>query len=381
MSQKSELASVGTLVQQKGNYKAFIPGRFPPKGLIYHDPKILSLLSKANLILGKLDGITRLLPDIDFFIFMYIKKESAYSSQIEGTKAKLTDALMAEIERTPELPPDVDDILHYITAMNAGLSRLEKLPLSLRLIKEIHQILLTQARGSAHPYPGEFRKVQNWIMGTSPGDARFVPPPAEFILPAMGDLEKFFYSNEEVPVLIKIALIHSQFETIHPFIDGNGRTGRLLITFYLCQQQILQRPVLYLSAYFKKHRDLYFTMLDEYRKGNIAGWLEFFLKGIIQVASEAIETSDKIIDLREKDLHCVSTLGRASKNAIVLLKNLYKLPIVNVRRVQDYTGISREAANRLVRKFVQLSLLHAMEKEKKYGRLFVYKEYISLFED
>jgi Fic family protein len=374
------MINIGRYIQQKGNFKAFIPEQFPPKGLIFNEPKIIKLLSEANLLLGKLDGIAKLLPDINFFIFMYIKKESAYSSQIEGTKARLTDALLAEVERTPELPDDVDDILHYINAMNRGLARLEKLPLSLRLIKEIHQVLLTKARGSTYPHPGEFRRVQNWVMGTNPADARLVPPPPEYVTSAMGDLEKFFYSHEGIPILIKVALIHSQFETIHPFVDGNGRSGRLLITFYLCQQEVLKRPVLYLSEYFKKHRDLYFSMLDEYRRGNVTEWLEFFLKGIVNVAKEAIETSDKIIDLREKDLHKVSTLGRASKNAIVLLKNLYKLPIINVRKIQEFTDLSREAANRLVKRFAELGLLQPKEKGKKYGRIFVYKEYLNLFE-
>lgn len=374
------MITIGRYIKQKGNYKAFIPEKFPPKGLVFHDPKIIKLLSDANLLLGKLDGMAKLLPDIDFFIFMYIKKESTYSSQIEGTKARLTDALQAEVEKTPGLPDDVDDILHYINAMNDGLRRLEKFPLSLRLIKEVHQVLLTKARASSFPYPGEFRKVQNWIMGTNPADAHFVPPPPEYVMHAMSDLEKFFYSYEDIPILIKVALIHSQFETIHPFVDGNGRTGRLLITFYLCQQKILERPVLYLSEHFKKHQELYFSMLDEYRKGNISSWLKFFLKGAVTVAKEAIETSDRIIDLREKDMQKVSSLGRASKNAIVLLKNLYKLPIINVRKIQEVTNLSREASNRLVKRFIRLGLLHPKEKGKKYGRMFVYKEYLDLFE-
>lgn len=374
------MITIGRYIKQKGNYKAFIPEKFPPKGLVFHDPKIIKLLSDANLLLGKLDGMAKLLPDIDFFIFMYIKKESTYSSQIEGTKARLTDALQAEVEKTPGLPDDVDDILHYINAMNDGLRRLEKLPLSLRLIKEVHQVLLTKARASSFPYPGEFRKVQNWIMGTNPADAHFVPPPPEYVMHAMSDLEKFFYSYEDIPILIKVALIHSQFETIHPFVDGNGRTGRLLITFYLCQQKVLERPVLYLSEHFKKHQELYFSMLDEYRKGNISSWLKFFLKGAVTVAKEAIETSDRIIDLREKDMQKVSSLGRASKNAIVLLKNLYKLPIINVRKIQEVTNLSREASNRLVKRFIRLGLLHPKEKGKKYGRIFVYKEYLNLFE-
>ena len=374
------MITIGRYIQQKGNFKAFIPEPFPPKGLSYNNAQTIRLLSEANLLVGKLDGIAKLLPDINFFIFMYIKKESAYSSQIEGTKARLTDALLAEVEKTAGLPDDVDDILHYINAIHEGLRQLESLPLSLRVIKEIHRVLLSKARSSTHPYPGEFKRSQNWVMGTSPADARFVPPPPEYMVSAMGDLEEFFYSKQDIPALIKVALIHSQFETIHPFIDGNGRVGRLLVTLYLCQEKVLEKPVLYLSEYFRKHREVYFAMLDEYRKGNITEWLEFFLKGVISIAKEAIETLDRIIDLREKDLHTVSTLGRASKNAIVLLKNLYKLPMVNVRKIQEFTSLSREAANRLAKRFLELGLLHPREKEKKYARIFVYKEYLDLFE-
>ncbi len=374
------MITIGRYIQQKGDFKAFIPEPFPPKGLSYNNVQTIRLLSEANLLVGKLGGIAKLLPDINFFIFMYIKKESAYSSQIEGTEARLTDALLAEVEKTAGLPDDVDDILHYINATHEGLRQLESLPLSLRVIKEVHRVLLSKARSSTYPYPGEFKRSQNWVMGTSPTDARFVPPPPEYMVSAMGDLEKFFYSNRDIPSLIKVALIHSQFETIHPFIDGNGRVGRLLVTLYLCQQKVLERPVLYLSEYFRKHREVYFAMLYEYRKGNITEWLEFFLKGVISIAKEAIETLDRIIDLREKDLHTVSTLGRASKNAIVLLKNLYKLPMVNVRKIQEFTSLSGEAANRLAKRFVELGLLHPREKEKKYARIFVYKEYLDLFE-
>jgi len=375
------MVTIGKYVQQKGGYNAFIPEKFPPTELSLNEPKIIKLLADANLQLGKLDGLTKLLPDIDFFIFMYINKEAAYSSQVEGTRAKLTDALQAEVERTPDLPKDVDDILHYIKAMNKGLKRLNKLPLSLRLIREVHATLLTKARSSTYPRPGEFRKSQNWIMGTNPADAHFVPPPPEYVMEAMSDLEKLFYSHEDVPVLIKAGLLHSQFETIHPFLDGNGRTGRLLITFYLCQQKILERPVLYLSEHFKKHRDLYFSMLDEYRKGNIVSWMEFFLKGVVRVAAEAIVTSNKVVELREKDLHKVSELGRASKNAIVLLKNLYRIPIINVRKIEEVADLSREAANRLVDRFVKIGILIPKDKGRRYGRLFVYKDYLSLFEE
>lgn len=374
------MIQIGKYVKQKGNYNAFIPDKFPPKELSYNEHKIIKLLSDANLLLGRLDGLTKLLPDIDFFIFMYINKEAAHSSQVEGTKANLTDALQAEVERTPELPDDVDDILHYIQAMNKGLEKLNNFPLSSRLIKEVHATLLTGARSSTFPRPGEFRSSQNWVMGTNLNDARFVPPPPEYVLPAMGELEKFFYSHKSIPTLLKAALIHSQFETIHPFLDGNGRTGRLLITFYLCHQNVLERPVLYLSEYLKKNRNKYFLLLDEYRKGNISEWLVFFLEGVIQICKKAIETSNKIIDLREKNLRKMSSLGKAGKNAMVLLKHLYKSPIVNVRKVEEVTGLSREAANRLVKRFCKEDILSQKDQTVKYGRLFVYQEYLSLFE-
>jgi Fic family protein len=374
------MIQIGKYVQQKGNYNAFIPDKFPPKGLSFNEPKIIKLIADANLLLGKLDGLTKLIPDINFFIFLYINKEAALSSQVEGTKANLTDALQAEVERTPDLPDDVDDILHYIKAMNTGLERLNSLPLSIRLIKEVHATLLSGARSSTSSQPGEFRTSQNWVMGTNLNDARFVPPPPQYVLGAMGELEKFFYSHKNIPTLIKAALLHSQFETIHPFLDGNGRTGRLLITFYLCHQNVLERPVLYFSEYLKKHRNKYFSLLDDYRKGNVSEWLEFFLEGVIQICEKAIETSNKIIDLREKNLQKVSSLGRAGKNAMVLLKHLYKLPIVNVKKVEEATGLSREAANRLVKRFSKESILVQKDQNVKYGRLFVYKDYLSLFE-
>ena len=381
MYKKNSKVNIGKHIKQIEGYKAFIPEKFPPKNLSFQGERLIQLLSTSSLSLGKLDGLTKLVPDIDFFIFMYIKKEATLSSQIEGTKALLTDALHAEIERAPELPPDVDDILHYIEAMNIGLNELKNIPLSLRLIKKIHQVLLTEARSTFFPYPGEFRRTQNWIMGTNPNNARFVPPPPDYVTLAMTDLEKYFYSYRNIPILIKIGLIHAQFETIHPFIDGNGRTGRLLITLYLCQEKLLERPVLYLSEYLKKNRDLYFAKLDEYRKGNVFLWLEFFLEGVGKVAEEAIETSNKIIELREKDQQKIMKLGKGAKNAIKLLKNLYKLPIINVKKVEEFTGLSREGANRLVKKFVKLDLLVPKEKEKKYGRIFIYKKYLRLFEN
>lgn len=375
------MVSIGKNIKQIEGYTAFMPGPFPPKDLdVLQDIRLITLLSVADRLVGKLDGITKLLPDIDFFIFMYVKKEAAYSSQIEGTRAKLTDALQAEIERIPELPSDVDDILHYIQAMNKGLLQVEKIPLSLRLVKEVHKVLMTEARSSQSPLPGEFRQDQNWIDGTSPFDARFVPPPPHVINGAMGNIEDFFREQGNIPVLIKAGLIHAQFETVHPFRDGNGRAGRLLMTFYLCQQKILERPVLYLSEFLKRNRKTYFDRLDRYRDGEVYNWLEFFLKGIIDVASEAITVSHKIVILRDRDMQKVSSLGKkTSTGAMSLLRELYKSPIVNVRRVAEVTGFSRQGAYNVTQRFIDLGILFARE-EKAYGKNYVYLDYLKLFD-
>jgi len=371
---------IGRLIQQPGGFRAFVPEKFPPEKVSFGDPKLVKLLSEADLALGRLDGLTQGIPDLNFFMLMYMKKESALSSQIEGTQARLTDALYAETGSLAHVPADVSDILRHIKSMNAGLEMLERLPLSLRLIKETHKVLLTDARSDFFPHPGEFRKSQNWILGTSPADARFVPPPPEYVLSAMSDLEKFFYSHEEIPILIKAGLCHAQFETIHPFLDGNGRTGRLLITLFLCQQEALKKPILYLSAYFKKHRELYFELLNGYRKGHVVPWVEFFLKSIAWVAKEATQSLNKILALKERDMHRVSGLGKASKYSFMLLKHLYKLPIVNVKKIQEFTGLSREGANGLVKRLADMGLLRQSDKSKTYGRIFVYKEYLDIFE-
>jgi Fic family protein len=375
------MITIGKTIKQIEGFKAFIPEKFPPKGLsLLHNTTLIKLLSEADRLVGKLDGITKLLPDIDFFIFMYVKKEAAYSSQIEGTKARLTDALQAEIERVPDLPPDVDDILHYISAMNSGLSQLEKIPLSLRLIKEVHKVLMTDARSTQNPRPGEFRQDQNWIDGTSPFDARFVPPPPNSINTAMGDIENFFHNENDIPILLRAGLIHAQFEMIHPFRDGNGRTGRLLMTFYLCQQKILERPVLYLSEFFKRNRKTYFDRLDRYREGEVSEWLEFFLKGVIDVASEAILVSHKIVTLRERDMQTIALFGKKTGGgALKLLRELYKSPIVNVRRVQEVTGFSRQGAYNITERFVNVGIL-APRDEKEYGKNYVYTDYLKLFD-
>lgn len=372
--------TIGTFVKQKGGYSAFIPAAFPPAQFSYTNPLLVGALARASVALGKLDGITRLLPDIDFFLYMYVKKEATFSSQIEGTRANLTDALTAEIERNADLPDDVDDIFHYITAMHEGFVLTEKIPLSVRLICGVHKVLMTRGRATSFAYPGEFRTSDNWINGVSYVDAQFVPPPFHIVPGAITDLEKFIHVDSDMPVLIRAGLIHAQFETIHPFTDGNGRTGRLLITFYLCQQKILSKPVLYLSAYFKKHRDSYFERLQGYHKGDVIAWLLFFLQGIEEIAIEAVKTTDAIVSLRERDLQRVASLGKSSRMAIQLLQALYRLPIINVRKVQEVTGLSRVSSNRLVRKFVELGILVPKHRRKVYARMFIYKDYFKLFD-
>lgn len=372
---------IGHLVRQPTGYKAFIPDKFPPIEYFNLNSKTQQLHAKAALMLGKLDGITQLLPDLDFFIFMYIRKEAARSSEIEGTRATMVDVIKTEAQIENKLPEDVDRILHYIKAMNFGLKRIEELPLSLRFIREVHRVLLEGTIDAPGKTPGEFRTSQNWIGGGSPNTAKFVPPPPVEMMRSINDLEKFFYSIDEYPPLIKSALVHAQFETIHPFLDGNGRTGRLLTTFYLCKLGILERPVLYLSEYFLNNQQAYYDALNSYHSesGDIAVWLDFFLDGVAIIATEAIDVSKKINELSKKDTIKIQSLGRRTKTGMLVLENLYKLPIINVRKIEEWTSLSRPQANELVSKLVDLGILEQRDKNVEYGREFWYKDYLRLF--
>jgi len=372
---------IGTFVQQSEGFKAFIPEKFPPKEEIVLNLQTQQLHAQATLALGKLDGITQLLPDLDFFIFMYVRKEAAYSSQIEGTKATMIDAIRAETELTKDLPSDVNDILRYIDAMQYGLKNLERLPLSSRLLCEIHKVLMDGAKTDTYVAPGELRTSQNWVNGATPMTAKYVPPPVYEMHNALSDFEKFIHIQSNMLHLIKAAMAHAQFEIIHPFLDGNGRTGRLLITFYLCQQKILERPVLYLSVYLKKHRKVYFDLLDAYHDGEVIPWINFFLTGIEEVANQAIKTAKEITQLRERDLAKLYTLGKRGKMAELVLKNLYKLPIINVGKIEEWTGLSRPSANKLVRDLMQLGILYQSNEGVQYARQFDYREYVKLFRE
>lgn len=372
---------IGKFVTQPAGFKAFIPETFPPATPLALALQTQIVAADATLALGKLDGIAQLIPDINFFIYMYVRKEATLSSNIEGTKATMHDSLKADINITEGVPRDVENILHYIQAVKYGLDRLQNMALLLRVIRELHEQLMGGTMESIGKMPGEFRKTQNWIGGTRPDNADFVPPPVHELNRALGDFEKFLNQQQAYPPLICAALMHAQFETIHPFLDGNGRTGRLLITLYLCRQKVLEYPILYLSEYFKRHRDTYFARLSGYHnRGKVNEWLEFFLEGVSVVAQEATEVSKQIVAIRDKDMTKVYSLGgKQAPTALLLLKGLYSQPIVDVAATEEMTGLSRPAANQLIKKFVELEILKQTDESVSYGRHFAYREYIDLF--
>lgn len=342
------------------------------------------LLSRADRALGRLDGSIQTLPHPDLFVYMYVRKEAVLSSQIEGTQSSLQDVLAAEAKiLAPDRPQDVDEVVNYVRAMNYGLRRLSELPVSVRLIREIHAHLLHGVRGS-HLTPGEVRTSQNWIGpgGCSLNEATFVPPPPHEVAQHLADLERFVHSETPLPILISIGLAHAQFETIHPFLDGNGRVGRLLITFLLCEQEILLKPVLYLSHYFKRHRQEYYDQLQSVRdRGTWEEWLTFFLRGIVEVSNQATETARRILTLRESHRQTITDgFGRAAGNGHRVLEHLYEHSIVSVNDVETLTGTTYQAANQLVSKFVESALLQEFTGQAR-NRKFVYRSYIDLFRE
>lgn len=371
----------GKYVNQLNNelqYKAFVPNFLPFE--IKIDDELQSLLSKADLALGRLDGIAETLPDVDFFILMYVRKEATLSSQVEGTQATFADVLKAEAKiEDLEIHKDVDEVLNYIKAMNYGLEQLKTFPLSLRLIKEIHKILLAGVRGEGRE-PGEFRRTQNWIGGSTIQRAYFVPAPPQEIMPLLDNFEKFLHDKSPLPILIKTGLLHAQFENIHPFLDGNGRIGRLLITFYLCQQKILNKPLLYISDFFKKYRQEYYDRLNAFHeKDDIEGWLKFFLEGVAITAEEAVETSKKILKLREKDSEKIFSLGRSAKKAKLVFDFLFHSPLITIKDVERITGLKNPNALALINKLVKFEILKEITGRKR-NKIFAYQKYIKLFE-
>jgi Fic family protein len=378
----SYLGRAGSYIRQSTGYRAFVPTNLPPDPPVNIDSEMQRLLSEADRALGRLEGSIQTLPNPDLFVLMYVRKEAVLSSQIEGTQASINDLLKAEAKVfDADAPHDVDEVINYVTAMNHGLARLPELPLSVRLIREIHERLLDGVRGR-NLQPGELRRSQNWIgpQRSTLMTANFVPPPHQEAANALGELEKFLHQADDIPPLVKIGLAHAQFETIHPFLDGNGRIGRLLITFFLCQQGILQKPVLYLSHFFKQNRMEYYERLQKIRdEGEWEDWLKFFLKGVASVATQATETARQIVGLREQHRTLITNnFGSAGANGARLLEHLYKRPMTSVNAVKDFLEISYPNANNLVEKFRNNGILFEVTGNAR-NRQFLHTPYIDLF--
>ena len=373
---------IGRNVTQQGGFKAFIPAIFPPAGDIKLPKNIAVSHTEAIRLLGKLDGITALLPDKDWFLKMFIQKDASSSSQIEGTNATMMDVIEKQnVEPRITLPEDVDDIIHYIDALNYGIERSRDFPFSLRFIRELHEKLMTKARGTQFSYPGEFRNSQNWIGGTMPSNARFVPPPVHEMNQALDDLERFIHADDDYLPLIKAALLHSQFETIHPFTDGNGRTGRMLITMFLWYKKLLEMPILYLSSFFKKHQQLYYEKLERYHHGEVFEWIVFFLEGVIYTANSAITTCAGITKLRERDMRKIQSLGKtASESTLTILQNLYRMPVAGIADIVKWTGFSNKGGYNAINRLVNMDILSPLlQGDNVYGQKWIYTDYINLF--
>lgn len=379
---KSRETRSGRFVAQGESYAAFVPKPLPPAPPLELEAELLGLLEQAGTELGRLDGIARVIPDPDFFVSMYVRREAVLSSQIEGTQSTLEDLLEREIGAgTDDHRSDVLDIVNYVQAMNFGLQRLETLPLSLRLIREIHRELLKDGRGS-HATPGEFRRTQNWIGpdGARIEQATFVPPPVPEMEEALGELEGFLNEEGRYSTLIEVGLAHAQFETIHPFLDGNGRVGRLLNTFLLVQRGVLRRPLLYLSYYFKLHRTEYYDRLMAIRlKGDWEGWLRFFLQGVVQTAREATSTASSIFELRENHRAQIIESGLGD-NALRLLSALFQRPLVTVNLAAQTLGTAYPTASRLVLGLEEMGILEEITGRKRF-RIYRYEPYVALFDD
>jgi Fic family protein len=372
----------GRYVKQASGYRAFIPVPLPPDPPVAMDAEAMRLLSDADRSLGRLDGVTSVLPNPDLFVAMYVRHEAVLSSQIEGTQSTLEDVLQFELDAKGHgRPKDVEEVVNYVHAMNYGLERLKDFPFSLRLIREIHANLLEGVRGGDRT-PGEFRKSQNWIgpAGCTLATALFVPPPVCEMHQALDDFEKFLHDTTSFPVLIHCGLAHAQFETIHPFIDGNGRISRLLITFLLCQRGVLQRPLLYLSYYLKAHRAQYYDRLMAIRHdGDWEGWLKFFLRGVYEVSQAATATARAILNLREGHRQMIAQKIGGSANGLRLLDFLFEQPLISVRLVEQHLQSSYVTANKLVDQFVELGLLRETTGWQR-NRRYRYEPYLALFE-
>ncbi|MFC1965568.1 Fic family protein [Chloroflexota bacterium] len=360
-------------------YQYFLPEKIN-HSFVWADEGINELLEKASLRLGELNSFSRFVPDPDMFIKMHIFKEAVTSSRIEGTQTNIEEAIIEEREINPKKRDDWREVNNYVTAMNIAIEELKTLPLSNRLIRNTHKILLSSGRGE-HKNPGEVRKSQNWIGGASLADALFIPPAHTELPDLLGDLELFLHNTDiKIPHLIRIAIAHYQFETIHPFLDGNGRIGRLLITLYLVSEGVLEKPLLYLSEFFEKNKTLYYDNLELVRtKNDIGQWLKFFLTGVIQTAENGVSTLHKITDLKatiERDK--IMTMGKRAKQGSVLLHALFSKPVVTTKDVQNITGLSPKAANDLVQAFLTADILKETTGYQR-NRVFSFEDYLRLF--
>ena len=363
--------------------RAFIPVPLPPVPPLVLEGKLRQTLEAATLALGRLDGVATLLPDPDLFIYAYVRKEAVLSSQIEGTQSSLSDLLAFEIDDAPGSPiSDVVEVSNYVAALEHGLERLrDDFPLSNRLIREIHRMVLSSGRGS-QLHPGEFRTSQNWIGGRRPGNAVYVPPPPHVVADCMGELEQFLHARDDgLPTLVRAGLAHVQFETIHPFLDGNGRTGRLLITFLLCEAGVLREPLLYLSLFFKQHRSDYYELLNAVRRtGDWEDWLDFFLEGVQETAEGAFATSQRLLQLFAADRERIQQTGRRAGSALRVHERLTSRPLQSISSVAESTALTFPTISAAMNSLVSLGIAREITGRRS-DRLFAYDEYLSILSE
>ena len=365
------------------HFDAYVPPPLPPTPPLHLSPRQQDLMEQANRALGRLDGVTALLPDTPLFLYAYVRKEAVLSSQIEGTQSTLSDLLLYESKEVPGVPlDDVEEVSTYVAAMNHGLKRVRGgFPLSSRLMREIHKVLLSTGRGNGKA-PGEFRTSQNWIGGARPGVARFVPPPPGQVTDCMASLEKFLHDDpEKTPLLVKAALSHVQFETIHPFLDGNGRLGRLLITLLLCTEGALSQPMLYLSLYFKAHRERYYELLQRVRtQGDWESWLEFFLEGVLETSDQAVGAARRIMELFKADRIRIEALGRPAATAERLHRLLCEKIIVSISSVTRALRVTKPTAAAAMTHLQNLGIVRELTGRKR-RKLYVYQQYLKILDE